>query len=153
MRAGCRLGALHRQLAAATAPPELGPPQMALPSGVEPWPEDWMPVPTYTHVPRFALSEFLEDGGAAFAHLEEEGFVVLKEMLQQPGCSHVLDLLWTELEGRGAGIVRGQPETWGGENGSCSPTTGGTATPSGGSAASPSSSRSTRRSTGQGTSS
>ncbi len=92
------------------------PPSMALPSGVEPWPSDWMPVPSYCHVPRFCLSEFLAPRGAAFEHLEAEGYVVLKSMLQESECQHVLSLMWTELEQRGTGIVRGCPETWGGDN-------------------------------------
>ena len=119
-----RLAALARHItgrsavAAAAAAAVLlpDPPPMVLPSGVEPWPSAWMPVPTYTHVPRFALSEFLSPDGAAFEHLEAEGFCVIKDMLQQSECEHVLDLMWLELEQRGAGIIRGQPETWGGKD-------------------------------------
>ena len=72
----------------------------------EGWP-DWLPFPTHTHVPRFPLGS-----PEAKSFLEKEGYVVIRDVLDENEVKTALDLLWKEIEARSDGVVRSDPKTW-----------------------------------------
>lgn len=74
------------------------------------WPE-WLEPPTYTHVPRFSMAT-VRGQGEALAHLQEEGYVVVKDVLDEAECAAALEKLWFELE-MAPGVSRHDPSTWG----------------------------------------
>lgn len=62
---------------------------------------------TYTRVPRF------EAGSAeSVEHLNDEGFVVIANVLDSEQTAEALDLTWRFLEDLGTGIDRHDPSTW-----------------------------------------
>ena len=75
------------------------------------WP-DYLPPPEYVHVPRFSL-DTVRGQGEAMAYLQEEGYVVVKDILTQDECDEALELMWKEIEQDGD-ISRADPGTWGG---------------------------------------
>lgn len=50
--------------------------------------------------------------GEALAHLQEEGYVVIKDVLSVAECTDALEKLWQELE-MAPGVSRHDPSTWG----------------------------------------
>ena len=74
------------------------------------WPEG-IPAPKYVHVPRFTM-ETVRGQGEALAHLQEEGYVVIKDVLDARECSDALEMLWLELE-QAPGVSRSDPNSWG----------------------------------------
>lgn len=63
-------------------------------------------VPDDVEVPRFLPSP------KALHHLNREGYVVLKNVLNASEVVHARELLWSFLEGAGAGVRRDDPATW-----------------------------------------
>jgi hypothetical protein len=66
------------------------------------------PPATYTHAPRFAVSQ----GEAMLEFFHREGYAVIKSVLDKQEASHAMDLTWEYLESAGTGLSRGKPETW-----------------------------------------
>lgn len=52
------------------------------------------------------------DVGRWRAHLDAEGFVVLRDVLSPAECDTAIGLLWSWFEGLGSGIKRDEPSTW-----------------------------------------
>lgn len=50
--------------------------------------------------------------GEALAHLQEEGYVVIKDVLSETECADALAKMWQELE-MAPGVSRTDPSTWG----------------------------------------
>lgn len=65
---------------------------------------------TDTHVPRFSMAT-TRGKGEALAHLQEEGYVVIKDVLSATECADALEKLWQELE-MAPGVSRRDPSTW-----------------------------------------
>lgn len=65
---------------------------------------------TDTHVPRFSMAT-VRGQGEALAHLQEEGYVVIKDVLNSNECGDALEMLWQELE-MAPGVSRHDPSTW-----------------------------------------
>jgi hypothetical protein len=107
------MGSTRRRLAnIATALPTTGAPASSDAVVVDAtvgWPA-WLREPTYTNVPRFSI-DTVRGQGEAMAHLQTEGYVVVRDILSTADCSDALDMLWSELEADGA--KRSDPSTWG----------------------------------------
>eukprot|EP01051_Picozoa_sp_SAG22_P024720 SAG22_NODE_6981_length_788_cov_1.496372_1_plen_116_part_01 len=80
------------------------------------WPS-YLPKPAYTKVPRFSI-DTVRGQGEALAHLNEESYVVIKDVLTAAQCAETLDMIWSELEGsadvtpeHGGGVDRSDPAT------------------------------------------
>lgn len=102
-----------RSLRAAVAPHERGAAATStvVVDSTKGWPT-WLPEPEYTHVPRFPF-DTVRGRGEAMAHLQEEGYAVVRDVLSIAECKRALDMLWSEVEAGGSGIRRGEFATWG----------------------------------------
>ena len=81
------------------------------------WPSN-LPKPAYTMVPRFSI-DTVRGQGEALAHLNQESYVVIKDVLTPSQCAETLEMIWSELEGgkdvtpeHGGGVDRSDPATW-----------------------------------------
>lgn len=62
---------------------------------------------TYVHVPRFEAGSV-----ESVEHLNDEGYVVIANVLDSEQTAEALDLTWQFLEDLGTGIDRNDPSTW-----------------------------------------
>lgn len=111
-----RLRAVAGQLATAAAGPA-EPPAPAFDDAPPGWPS-YLPAPTYTTVPRFSI-DTARGRAQAIAHLNEEGYAVLKDILSRGQCDETLEMIWEELESsedvtpeHQGGVQRADPSTW-----------------------------------------